>query len=283
MSVDKILVDALKQKEAKGNQTQITPINNDSLIFYNSVNLAVGKQGAGKSLLFLREVLKIQKEKNIHLLVYVTSDGETSDETFLAIKNHLTIPVLTVSNNDVEEVVEGLLHTKDLYNDLVSKRKLEKLIPTHKEQIKQLLHLKEFPRDLYNTRLHTVLLFDDAAFSSLFKKDDSYFNKLVHKCRHANCIFMFATQKFKGLSMPVKSQATTLMIYPGFTPQEVSYIYHNATIKGFDFQQFKALYSRLLKDQVLYCNAVSDEMKIIDMSHIRNQVEGDFEEEEESY
>ena len=71
------------------------------------------------------------------------------------------------------------------------------------------------------------------------------------------------------------------MIYPGFTPQEVSYIYHNATIKGFDFQQFKALYSRLLKDQVLYCNAVSDEMKIIDMSHIRNQVEGDFEEEED--
>ena len=67
MSVDKILVDALKQKEARGNQTQITPINNDSLIFYNSVNLAVGKQGAGKSLLFLREVLKIQKEKNIQI------------------------------------------------------------------------------------------------------------------------------------------------------------------------------------------------------------------------
>ena len=33
MSVDRILVDSLKQKEAKGNQTQITPINNESLIY----------------------------------------------------------------------------------------------------------------------------------------------------------------------------------------------------------------------------------------------------------
>ena len=52
MSVDKILVDALKQKEARGNQTQITPINNDSLIFYNSVNLAVGNKGQARAYSF---------------------------------------------------------------------------------------------------------------------------------------------------------------------------------------------------------------------------------------
>ena len=80
---------------------------------------------------------------------------------------------------------------------------------------------------------------------------------------------MFATQKFKGLSMPVKSQATTVMIYKGFTPQEISYIFHNATINGFSYKEFKELYGSLEQDQVLYCNSQSGHMRIIDLSHIR--------------
>jgi len=266
---DKSLIKVLREKQATGNQTEISPINNQSLLYYNSVNLAVGKQGSGKSLLFLREIMNIQNEKNIHLFIYVTPNGDINDSTMLAIKPCLTVPLLVVAEEDLQEVVEGIVNLKNIYNDMVRDGMVDKLDPEQKQEILSLLHLDEFPSDMYNTRLHTLLLFDDAAFSSLFKKDDSFFNKFITRCRHNNFIVMFATQKFKGLSMPVKSQATTVMIYKGFTPQEVSYIFHNATINGFSYQEFKDLYARLEQDQVLYCNSQSGQMRIIDLSHIR--------------
>jgi len=53
--IDKEIIDALDEKEEMGENTQITPIHKDNAIFYNSVNIAVGKQGSGKTLLFMRE------------------------------------------------------------------------------------------------------------------------------------------------------------------------------------------------------------------------------------
>jgi len=270
MNTDQLLAKALHDKKSSGEYDEIVPINNTSLIYYNSVNLAIGKQGSGKSLLFLREILKIQNTKGIHLLVYVTPDGTIQDRTFLAVQPLLTIPVLVVKTEDAEEVVQGIVNLKHQYNLLVESGRLDKLVPDQQQEILELLHLKEFPRGAHQSRLHTILFFDDVAFSSLFVKDDSYFNKFVTRCRHTNFIVMFAAQKMaKAVSVPVKSQVTSLMIYPGFSWRELSNIFYNTTIKGGDYHGFKNLYGMIKKDQVLYANSKDDLLKIIDLSHLR--------------
>jgi len=123
---------------SRGTENIIHP---ESLIFYNSVNIAVGKQGTGKTLLFMREILK------------------------------------------------------------------------------------EFPEYTQkNTRLHTILIFDDIAYSKLFK--DPYFESLITKNRHNNIITFFGTQKFTGdvISSAIRSQATSICIYNGFSPRELATI-----------------------------------------------------------
>ena len=124
---DKNLIKVLREKQATGNQTEISPINNQSLLYYNSVNLAVGKQGSGKSLLFLREIMNIQNEKNIHLFIYVTPNGDINDSTMLAIKPCLTVPLLVVAEEDLQEVVEGIVNLKNIYNDMVRDGMVDKL------------------------------------------------------------------------------------------------------------------------------------------------------------
>jgi len=54
--IDNEIIDALDEKEEMGENTQISSIHKDIAIFYNSVNIAVGKQGSGKTLLFMREL-----------------------------------------------------------------------------------------------------------------------------------------------------------------------------------------------------------------------------------
>jgi len=86
---------------------------------------------------------------------------------------------------------------------------------------------------------------------------------------------MFAAQKMaKAVSVPVKSQVTSLIIYPGFSWRELSNIFYNITIKGGDYHGFKNLYELLKKDQVLIANSKDDLLKIIDMSHLRHMREG---------
>jgi len=275
--IDNEIIDALDEKEEMGENTQITPIHKDIAIFYNSVNIAVGKQGSGKTLLFMRELLKIDALNVCHLLIYVTPSGSIDDDTFSFIsKKFKNLPVLTVSHDDIEEVVDGLIYYKTFYNEMMKNGKINKLVPEQKKLLLEALYLKSFTKEGTSKRLHTLILFDDIACSNLFKKDESYFNKLVYRCRHINCIFMYGVQKFKGVSMSVKSQATSLFIYPGFNPHEISYIYHNTTIKDFDYNNFKKLYKLVKKDQCLYCNSVSDEIKIIDMSHLRKNLSFSF-------
>ena len=268
--IDDMLCDALHNKQSSGEFDEIVKINNSSILYYNSVNLALGKQGSGKSLLFLREILKIQDTKGVHLLVYVTPDGTIQDRTFLAVQPLLKIPLLTISTEDAEDVIQGIVNLKNHYNNLLTDGSIDRLVPEQKQEILELLHLDEFPKTSHQSRLHTILFFDDVAFSKLFAKDDSYFNRFMTRCRHTNFIVLFASQKLtKAVSIPVRSQLTSITIYPGFSWRELSQIFNNTTIKGLDYQQFKRLYGQLEQDQSLHVNARDDILRIIDLGHLR--------------
>lgn len=270
LDVDADIITSLSEKLDKGDNTEIKEIHPESLIYYNSVNIAVGKQGTGKSLLFLREILKLDRLNKIHLIVYITSDGKVTDDTFKYISQNLNTPYITVSHNEAKEIVQGLLYYKNMYNELFDNKKLHKL--KQKDQLLEALYLKEFPPyDAKDTRLNTVLLFDDIAYTKLFGGKDSYFENLITKNRHNNIIAFFGTQKFTAdaISSSIRSQSTSICIYNGFSPRELATIYNNSSIKGLDYQEMKRLYNSIKNDQCLYANAKSGEVKIIDLTHIR--------------
>jgi hypothetical protein len=69
---------------------QIKPIHPDLNIYSNSINICCGPCGAGKSIAFLREVIKLILYTNvIHLMLYVTKSG-SSDGTFKTLEPLLT-------------------------------------------------------------------------------------------------------------------------------------------------------------------------------------------------
>jgi len=134
VEIDNEIIDALDEKEEMGENTQIEPIHKDIAIFSNCVNIAVGKQGSGKTLLFMRELLKIDSLDVCHLLIYVTPSVSIDDDTFSFIsKKFKNLPVLTVSHDDDDEVVDGLIYYKTFYNEMMKNRKINKLVSEQKK------------------------------------------------------------------------------------------------------------------------------------------------------
>ena len=280
---DFLLAERLKLKKKNGKMSTIDPIDDDTNLYYNSINIAVGKQGSGKTLLFLRELINIslleEEYKNtnpigFHLIIYVTQSGEINDETFKSLQDLISIPVFNINYNVSEEVINGLLDYKQEYYKFIDNPDIlgtwdeEKIVA-----ISEALNIdlrdkkKKFPKTL-----HTIIYFEDAANQSVFKHNDSYFNKLAFQCRHNNTIFLFCVQKLQGISKPILSQATGFFIYPGFSPQELSYINRMSSISGLNYQELKALYAALKQYQLLSVNTVKQSFEIVDLSHINKLV-----------
>jgi hypothetical protein len=58
-------------------------ISNRTPIKYNSVNIAVGRKGSGKTYRFMKDIITISQDSpRTHLLVYVTRDKYSPDPTF---------------------------------------------------------------------------------------------------------------------------------------------------------------------------------------------------------
>ena len=273
---DLLIAERLKLKNKSGKITSITPIDDDVNIFYNSVNIACGKQGQGKTLLFLREFINISALENpaFHLIIYVNQTGEIDDETYKAVKDLITIPTFAVSYDDAETTIGGLLDFKQEYYKIIDNPDLltewdDEKLDVVSEALAIKIDREHFKKKSleYPKTLHTIIFFEDAAFQTIFKKDTSYFNKLVTRCRHNNTIFLFAVQKLAAVSKPVLSQTTSVFIYPGYSPQELAYI-HRMSAQTISYIDLKAVYRTLKQYHLLVTNSVAQTIGIIDLSHI---------------
>jgi hypothetical protein len=82
--------DALNNSSVK--TEAVEKIGEDINCYYNSVNVFVGRQGAGKGVQALTEIIKISKVSPItHLLIYVSKYGTESDKTFESMKGRFTV------------------------------------------------------------------------------------------------------------------------------------------------------------------------------------------------
>ena len=82
-----IVNDTLNSNKNVTSNALIKTIHPDINIRYNSVNVIVGKQSLGKTVVALEEIIKISLLGTHHLLIYVTKNGDENDLSFQSLKH----------------------------------------------------------------------------------------------------------------------------------------------------------------------------------------------------
>ena len=238
--IDKIVNDTLINQSHKLSDNLIKPIHPDINVRYNSVNVIVGKQSSGKTVIALSEIIKISVLNTHHLLIYITKNGDENDRSFQSLKHLLKIPYITVSEKNAIEAVDELISAKNLYY-LIKREHLEdKINDEQKEDMFNVLHIKDFDKEF----LHTLILFDDISNSKLFSNEESFFSQQLRRCRHTNISYFLLIQGWKGIKPHIKNEISTLFIFSCFNKQQLHFIYSQSA-SNLDFNEFYNLYRQL--------------------------------------
>ena len=112
--------DALNNDDVK--TESLSKIHPEINCYYNSVNVFVGRQGAGKGVQAITEIIKISKvDKTAHLLLYVSKYGTQTDKTFESMKHLIQIPIIYVKYDDSVQEFSKIQCYKRLYEEIKSK------------------------------------------------------------------------------------------------------------------------------------------------------------------
>ena len=176
----------------------------------------------------LKEIIKITNlHKPTHMLVYVNKTGQKTDKTFESMKGLIKVPILYLSQAECEDTLMELVQAKNRYNE-IKRNHLEDDYSDEEEGLFGTLGIHDFSRSY----LHTLVLLDDIANSAMLTKTTSVMNSLMTQCAHINCSFFLATQFWKGLPTPIKSQVTTIYLYGGFSREQLRYILRQITLQN---------------------------------------------------
>lgn len=229
---------------ANGSNTSgalIQSIHPDVNIKYNSVNVIVGKQSMGKTVIALEEIIKISMLGTHHLLIYVTKNGDENDASFQSLKKLIKIPYITVSEKDAKNYVDEIIAAKNLYYLIRREHLEEKIDESQKKDLFNVLHIGDFSKDF----LHTLILFDDISNNKLFSSEESFFSQQIRRCRHTNISYFLLIQGWKGIKPHVKNEITTLFIFPCFNRQQLRFIYGQSA-SDLEFEDFYKLYQQMV-------------------------------------
>ena len=230
--VHNMVKECLQKNKSQIANALIKKIHRDINIYYNSVNIFVGKQGSGKTLSAVEEIIKISHVPNAaHLLVYVSKTGDKKDVTFESLRELIDIPIAYVSQDDAEEYVNALLNYKQLYYTIRNEHLEDRIIDEQRNDIFKALKVNDFNCPM----LHTLILFDDIANNKLLANEKSYFNNLMTTCRHNHVSFFLNVQFWKSLSTTIKSNVSTVFVFGTYSKEQLRYITHQITMnKSFD-------------------------------------------------
>lgn len=219
----------------------INEIHPDINVRLNSVNVLVGKQSLGKTVVALEEIIKISLLGTHHLLVYVTKNGDENDLSFQSLKHLLKIPYVTISEIDAQPFIEELIAAKNLYYQIRREHLEKNIVDEQKEALFEVLHINNFDKAF----LHTIVLFDDISNNKLFSSEESFFSQQIRRCRHTNISYFLLIQGWKGIKPHVKNEITTLFIFPCFNRQQLHFIYSQSA-SNLDFEEFYKFYRQMV-------------------------------------
>lgn len=235
---------AINDKLMHSPKSLINEIHEEIPVKYNSVNVIVGKQGSGKTVAALSEIIKISSlelhNHKFHLVIYVTKHGDENDKSWQALKSLLCIPYVVVSESSVIDVVDEVIAAKNLYYLIKRENLIDKQEDEQQQDMLSTLHITDFNYD----QLHTIILFDDISNSKLFSNEESYFSQQIRRCRHTNITYFLLIQGWKGLKPHIKNEITTLMIFLCFNNQQLHYIYSQSS-SNLSYEEFQQLYHQL--------------------------------------
>lgn len=229
-------VDAIVKQEFKNNvlSNKIEEIDPEINFKTNSFNIAIGPQGCSKTVSILKELMKLSAvPHDYHLLIYVSD--LPSDESFNTLKKYINFPIIKTNYENIDDEFEKLIELKQCYNQMVDGE-----IP-YDEDILDALYIDDFSRK----RLHTFILFDDAAF--IFdKKSKSKFKRWFTELRHMKCTVYCAIQIWGSIDAKLKNLLTSVMLFPGFSKERTQHIFRQLPL-DMSFNEFYHNYYMKLK------------------------------------
>ena len=250
MSVNDYVDNILNEELNKNTSNKlINYIDKDIDFKYNSFNICIGKQSTGKTTSVLKELIKVSLKdiKAYHLIIYVSNNS--SDDTFNNLYKYINIPIVKTDYEHLDEQFETLIKLKDEYNKMVDGQ-----IPKNKEILKYL-----YVNDFSLKRLHTFILMDAAAF--VLKNDKSHWNKWLCQLRHLNTTVFMCIQIWKSINPSLKTQITSIHLFPGYSRQQVNYIYNQICV-DMKFEEFYELYTQIPQQHKLIIDLVDMSIKI---------------------
>ena len=249
-NVNSIVNDILNNELNKDTTNKlINKIDDDINFKYNSFNICIGKQSTGKTTSVLKELIKLSLKdiKSYHLIIYVSNNN--SDDTFNNLYKYINIPIVKTNYEHLDEQFETLIKLKDEYNKMIDGE-----IPKNYE-ILPYLYISDFE----SKRLHTFILMDDAAF--VLKNDKSKWMKWLCQLRHLNTTVFMCIQIWKSINPSLKTQITSIHLFPGYSRQQVNYIYNQICV-DMKFEEFYEMYVKIPHQHKLIIDLIDMTIKI---------------------
>jgi hypothetical protein len=202
---------------SENDTNSITEISPNTPIKYNSVNVALGRCGFGKTHTFIQEFVRIGRDsERTHMLIYITKKNVV-DRTFSAQRELIDLPIEIVPGEVAEQYIRELIRYKTIYESVADGSET-----LSEEEVEVLLDsLKVY--DFSVRGLHTLVFIDDSNNSPLLQKK-SYITALFSETRHVRMSFFICVQIWRALMPDIKKNVATIILFGTYSPQELSYV-----------------------------------------------------------
>lgn len=254
--VDAAMNQAYERNKHKINSESIRPIGDDIFAYYNSLNILVGNQGKGKSHIVIRDLIQISRlsNTNIHLIVYISKSGTINDSTLESQRELIKLPIQAIADVDAEKYLKKLDLYKDLYSKYCNGVDISNDVVN---DMFEFLHLSNNSR--LTAPLNTIIVCEDFVKSKLIKS--SYFTNFITQLRHKHAIVYVNIQFFKSIPTDYKNNATSFIVFSGFSRQKLGYIYQQVVFP-IEFEQLWYRYRQLRNHDIIYINVRENRMMI---------------------
>jgi hypothetical protein len=217
------------------------------------VAIQTGAQSAGKTFAALTEALIIARSMpNTHMLIFIKK--KQYDNTVEALRPLIEATgcrFVDIGYDEAEAFVKMIFRCKAMYN--LVKRAIafkrsgrsfdefeEDISDISDDDVAQMLEVLGVP-DLRHDWLNTIIVFDDAGFSGLFKNNDSYFNNRLKLCRDDNAVYFITIHGITQLSPSIKQNCATVHVFKGLSNERLA-VAHRQLNVPLDWRTFKEAY-----------------------------------------